>query len=362
MSLDVDLTLARGDGSAGPAFSLQATFAVPSSGATVLFGASGAGKSTLVALLAGLLRPDAGHVRIDDEVLVDTRTETFLAPHERRLGVVFQEPRLFPHRSVRANLLYGRRRRGLAEDAEVTRIVELLGLGDLLTRRPHTLSGGEAQRVAIGRALLTQPRLLLLDEPFTGLDAPRRAEIILQLSRLRDELEVPIVYVTHRREEITQLADRVVQLDGGRIASNRTLEEALASADAAAALDDVPTSLLELQVDAHDEDYALTDLVGAGGRFCIERINAPRGASVRLGIRATDVTLARREPAELSANNVLQGSVTDLVYAGESWADVHLDCAGQRLIARVTRRSAQRLGVARGETLWALVKSTTLRV
>ena len=185
-----------------------------------LFGPSGSGKTTLLHVVAGLIRPHRGMVRVEGRVLADTASGTFLPPHRRRIGYVFQDGRLFPHLSVRGNLAYGRRfapkRERYADPGEV---VALLGLGPLLDRRPQTLSGGEKQRVAIGRALLASPRLLLMDEPLASLDAARKAETLPYVERLRDELRIPIVYVSHSREEVDRLADEVVELRAGRLSN-----------------------------------------------------------------------------------------------------------------------------------------------
>jgi molybdate transport system ATP-binding protein len=182
-----------------------------------LFGPSGSGKSTLLNVVAGLIRPQVGLVRVEGRVLTDTQAGTFVPPHRRRIGYVFQDTRLFPHLSVRRNLAYGRWFTSASERyASPEEIVALLGLGTLLDRRPPTLSGGEKQRVAIGRALLASPRLLLMDEPLASLDAARKAETLPYIERLRDELAIPVVYVSHSRDEVDRLADEVVHLEAGR--------------------------------------------------------------------------------------------------------------------------------------------------
>ena len=216
--LHVDVVKQLGD------FSIEAKF---ESGGRVtgLFGASGAGKTSLINMIAGLLPPDRGTIAIDGTTLDDTSARIHLPPHRRRIGYVFQDARLFPHFSVRRNLDYGRRMNGLPrDDAAQARIVDLLGIGALLDRRPGRLSGGERQRVALARALLGQPRLLLLDEPLGALDADRRAEILPYLEKLRDEAAVPMVYVTHDVDELRQLASHVVLLKRGRVAAFGGLE------------------------------------------------------------------------------------------------------------------------------------------
>src|SRR6266567_934426 len=216
--LAVDVEKRLGD------FSLAARFET-AGGVTALFGASGAGKTTLVNMIAGLIAPDRGRIRLDDTVLFDSAARIDLPAHRRRIGYVFQEGRLFPHLSVAANLDYGRRMRGLARDgAEMARIVNLLDIGHLLDRRPGKLSGGERQRVAFGRALLMRPRLLLLDEPLASLDAARKREILPYLQKLRDEAHVPMVYVSHHAPELKRIATSVVLLDGGRVAAAGGLE------------------------------------------------------------------------------------------------------------------------------------------
>ena len=198
-------------------FSLAAAFETMG-GATALFGSSGAGKTTVANVIAGLLAPDRGRIVLDRQVLFDSEKRIDVPAHHRRIGYVFQEGRLFPHLTVAANLDYGRRMCGLARDrAELERTVALLDIGHLLARRPGRLSGGERQRVAMGRALLMRPRLLLLDEPLASLDATRKREILPYLQRLRDETQVPMIYVSHHAPELKRIATSVVLLDGGRV-------------------------------------------------------------------------------------------------------------------------------------------------
>ncbi len=209
--LRVDVTKQLGE------FSLEASFT--SEGRVIgLFGASGAGKTSLINMIAGLLRPDRGVISLDGETLDDTAARVHVPPHRRRIGYVFQDARLFPHLDVRQNLDYGRRMNRLADDpAQRSRVTELLDIGGLMDRRPGKLSGGERQRVALGRALLSRPRLLLLDEPLGSLDEGRKVEILPYLVRLRDEAEIPMVYVSHDAAELRQLATQIVMLRHGRV-------------------------------------------------------------------------------------------------------------------------------------------------
>jgi molybdate transport system ATP-binding protein len=227
--LAVDVEKRLGD------FSLLARFQT-GSGVTAVFGPSGAGKTTLVNMISGLVAPDRGRIAIDDTVLFDAAKRINLPPHRRRIGYVFQEGRLFPHLSVKHNLDYGRRMRGLPPDlAQLARIISLLDIGNLIDRRPGKLSGGERQRVAIGRALLMRPRLLLLDEPLASLDVARKREILPYLERLRDEVGVPMVYVSHRAAELRRIATSVVRLIGGKVEAAGG-KELLDAADFEAAL------------------------------------------------------------------------------------------------------------------------------
>jgi molybdate transport system ATP-binding protein len=227
--LGVDVEKRLGD------FFLSARFAT-SNGVTAVFGPSGAGKTTLVNMISGLIAPDRGRIAIDDAVLFDSEKRIDLPPHRRRIGYVFQEGRLFPHMSVKRNLDYGRRMRGLPrDDAQMQRIVALLDIGNLLDRRPGKLSGGERQRIAIGRALLMRPRLLLLDEPLASLDIARKREILPYLERLRDEVGVPMVYVSHQAAELRRIATSVVRLSAGKLAAAGG-KELLDAADADAIL------------------------------------------------------------------------------------------------------------------------------
>ena len=211
MTILVDVTRRAGD------FTLAVDFASEGR-VTALFGRSGAGKTTLVNLVAGLARPDAGRIVVDGETLVDTTRGIAVPAHRRRIGYVFQDSRLFPHLSVRQNLDYGRRMNRLPDDsAQKGRIVEMLDIGHLRDRRPGRLSGGERQRVALGRALLSKPRLLLLDEPLGSLDEGRKIEILPYLMRLRDEANVPMVYVSHDAAEMRQLATQIVMLRDGKV-------------------------------------------------------------------------------------------------------------------------------------------------
>ncbi|GJD49143.1 Sulfate/thiosulfate import ATP-binding protein CysA [Methylobacterium crusticola] len=345
------------------AFALEAAFTAEGR-VTALFGRSGSGKSTLVDVIAGLVRPQAGRVVVDGVTLLDTRAGVRVPVHRRRIGYVFQDARLLPHLSVRQNLLFGRWLAPRGEGPDLAAVAELLGLGDLLARRPAGLSGGERQRVAIGRALLARPRLLLMDEPLAALDEARKAEILPYVARLRDEARVPIVYVSHAVAEVARLADTVVVLDGGRVAAAGPAAEILRRADLFPGREAGEAgALLHLRVAAHDEAFGLTRLDGAAGSLTVPRLRDPAGAPVRVGtsvrvrVRARDVLVALERPRTLSARNILAGTVVSLAGAEGPHAAVEIACGGAVLVAQVTRRAVHDLGLGPGRAVFAVVKS-----
>lgn len=343
------------------AFTLQAQFSA-AQGLTALFGPSGAGKTSLVRLIAGLERPQQGRIVLDGAVLVDSARRRCVPAHRRGIGYVFQEPRLLPHLSVRQNLLYGRwfsRRPGLAlgPAPELARVVELLGIGALLGRHPGGLSGGEAQRVAIGRALLSRPRLLLMDEPLASIDALRKTEILPYLERLRDELKIPIVYVSHALDEIVRLATTLVVIDGGRSVACGALDAVLARIDLPILSRRLDAGVvLDATVVEHDPQWQLTALRCAFGVLRVPRIAVTAGSALRIWVRARDVSLAQTAPPDTSILNILPARVVALGGGDEATVDVRLDCNGAPLLARITRLSAQRLALHPGRELQALVK------
>jgi molybdate transport system ATP-binding protein len=350
MSLEVDVDHARGD------FRLTARFtAAP--GLTALFGRSGSGKSTLVDIVGGLVRPDRGRVAIDGHVLVDTERGVFVPKHRRRIGYVFQDSRLFPHLSVRRNLLYGRwfNRDGSGARTDLDSVVQLLGIGHLLERRPASLSGGEKQRVAIGRALLARPQVLLMDEPLASLDESRRSEILPFLERLRDEAGVPILYVSHSVAEVARLATTVVIVTEGRITAVGPVADILPLADSGEG-----GSVLDATVAGHDETFQLTMLASAAGELQVPRLSAPVGAAVRAYIRSRDIMISLRPPEEISALNVLAGRIAAIQpSAAGAQAEVRLNCNGATLIARLTVKSVQRLALEPGKAVYAVIKSVS---
>ncbi len=355
MTLSVDIRSTPGD------FSLDVRF--DSNGpVTSLFGRSGSGKTTLINLIAGLGKPDRGRIAIDDTILLDTAAGIDLPPHRRRVGYVFQEARLFPHMSVRSNLFYGYRRVPEKERwADPTLIIDLLGVGPVLQRRPAGLSGGERQRVAIGRALLASPRLVLMDEPLASLDAGRKDEVLPYLERLRDEMKVPIVYVSHTVDEVVRLADTVVLIDGGQVIASGPVNDVFSRLDLRPYTGRFEASvILRARVINHDAVGRVTVLEHGGGELRVPALPHPTGTEVRVRVRARDVALAVGEIGNLSIRNRLAASVVEIGAPDGAIVEVRLDVAGDPLIARVTRDAVAALDLAPGRQVTALIKSTAI--
>jgi molybdate transport system ATP-binding protein len=339
-------------------FALEAAFDA-AGGLVALFGRSGAGKTSLVNAIAGLLRPDRGRIAIDDIVLTDTERGLFVPARHRRIGYVFQEGRLFPHMTVRQNLLYGRwfaPKGGRA--GEFDQIIDMLGIARLLARRPANLSGGEKQRVAIGRALLSRPRLLVMDEPLAALDEARKAEILPYIERLRDVAGVPIVYVSHQIAEVTRLATTMVLLSEGRVAAVGPPEAVMGRIDLFPLTGRAEAgALLHTRIAGHDAEFGLTILQAAAGELRVPRLDLAVGTTLRVRIRARDVMIALSPPERLSALNVLPGVVAELGRTDGPIVELRLDCAGEALVARLTRRSVETLGLVPGRRVFAVIKS-----
>jgi molybdate transport system ATP-binding protein len=327
---------------------------------TALFGPSGAGKSTVINAIAGLIRPEFGRVVLGGETLLDTDRGVSIPARARRIGVVFQDTRLFPHLTVKANLLYGWQRSGAKADPRgIDAVIALLALERLLDRRPRTLSGGEKSRVALGRALLMNPRALLLDEPLAALDAARKAEILPYLDRLVRETKIPMLYVSHSLDEVARLADRMVLIDKGRVIAQGSLFEVTQRLDLIAGNELLPGAVLEARVAGHDEPHGLSELILGGERLVVPRIDRPVGDAVRIRIDAPDVMLALSRPEGVSANNILPATVAAVEETG-AHADVQLALQDARLIARITRRSLDRMGLKPGVPVFAVIKSVTV--
>jgi molybdate transport system ATP-binding protein len=350
MSLDLDIALAL------PGFALEARFT--SAGAvTALFGRSGAGKTTLTQLLTGHLRPDRGHIRLGARVLVDCAAGIFVPPHRRRIGTVFQDGRLFPHLSVRGNLLYGSWFNHGTAGRNLDEIVALLGLEALLGRSPAGLSGGEKQRVAIGRALLAAPELLVLDEPLAALDAPRKAEILPYLELLRDRLNLPMVYVSHALDEVVRLADTLVLMEAGRVSAAGPIGEIMSRLDLGPGAGRTEAgAVIAARVEAIDPTYGLAQLSFPGGTLRVPADRLTIGQALRLHIRARDVAIALAPPQDLSILNALPVTIAEMA-EDDGAVELRLMLGPSVLVARITRLSAETLGLKPGLAVHALIKS-----
>jgi molybdate transport system ATP-binding protein len=332
-------------------FALDATFA-SDTGITAIFGRSGSGKTTLVNAIAGLARPDSGSIMVNGECLFDAARGIDVPVERRRVGYVFQEGRLFPHLE-------------LADPAkryvEFGKVVELLGLEALLGRRPGNLSGGEKQRVAIGRALLSSPQLLLMDEPLAALDPSRKREVLRYIARLHEEIKVPIVYVTHSVDEIVQLADMVVLMADGRVVATGSVGEVMGRADLRAqGVAFEGGTVIDARVVAQDLEYDLATLEFAGGRLTVPNIDALVGEPVRVRVRARDISIALSAPTDISVLNVLRGSVVDVRPEEDARAVVRVRVGATVLTSRITRYSVKRLALAPGREVCVLIKAVSL--
>lgn len=353
MMLDVDIQHDFGQAS------LDASFRVPQ-GITAIFGRSGAGKSSIINVVAGLDVPKQGRVSLGGRVLLDTKKGINIPVHQRHVGYIFQDARLFPHLNVTQNLAYGARfskgRKPLADQAKV---LDLLGIAPLMSRMPHRLSGGERQRVAIGRALLSAPDILLADEPLAALDEARKAEILPYFERLRDVLSIPILYVSHAPAEVARLADTVVALEEGRVTTCGPVQDVLADPDI------LPTgvrgagAVFEAKVLRHCED-GLTELDVNGVTFVVPHCNRPLGARIRLRIAAQDVMIAQSRPHGISALNLLEGKIARLRVGDGPSAIVVLETKAGTVLSRITRRSLHALRLEVGQSCCAVVKTVSI--
>ena len=355
MTLEVDVALSR------PSFELAASFRT-GPGVTALFGRSGSGKTTLVNMVAGLIRPDRGRILVDGRALFDSAARIDLPSHRRRVGYVFQESRLFPHLTVRQNLLYGSWFRGQSfRLGSIDQIVELLGIGDLLMRRPASLSGGEKQRVSIGRAVLSDPAMLLMDEPLASLDEARKGEILPYLERLRDELDLPILYVSHSVPEVVRLATTMIVLSAGKVLANGPVEEVMGRPELFPAAGRYEAgSVLDARVVAHDAEFGLTELETAGGVLRVPRLDNAVGSRLRVLIRARDVMIATERPHQISALNILAGRIVALQDDGRPIGEATIAVGEGAIRARITRRSMSQLGLAPGREVFAVVKTVAI--
>lgn len=342
------------------AFSLEVDANLPASGITGIFGRSGAGKTTLLRLIAGLDAPDEGLLEIGSETLQDSEERMSTAVHRRRIGYVFQEPRLFPHLDVRGNLQYGYRRATGKRGFDFDAVIELLDLQSLLSRRTHGLSGGEAQRVAIARALLCSPRLLLMDEPVVALDASRKAEVLPFILKAAETLGVPMLYVSHNIDEICQLCDQLLVIDEGLSIASGELQEVLVRTDIPVLAGEEAGAMLVATVRDFDTNYGLSKLITSAGPMWVRGEYAP-DTQVRVRLRANDVSLCRQTPSDTSILNTLPARIIRIKPESTSSVLVHLQAADDQIVARITRKSAVELKLDADDEVIAQIKSVSVR-
>jgi molybdate transport system ATP-binding protein len=343
-------------------FSLEVDLELPGRGVTALFGHSGSGKTSLLRCVAGLEPTAHGSLWVNGECWQDSARGVFVPTHRRDIGYVFQESSLFPHLSVRGNLDFGRRRIApAARRVSLEQATALLGIDHLLERMPERLSGGERQRVGMARALLTSPRILLMDEPLAALDARRKQEILPYLERLHDELDIPVLYVSHAQDEVVRLADHVVMLGEGRVMAAGALHATMARLDLPTAFTEDAGVIIDGRVGAHDDHYHLTRLDFPGGAVFVARQAVEIGQRMRFRVHARDVSLADHRVEGTSIVNLLAVTVQEIVGADTpAHVLVRMDAGGTPLIARITRRSCEQLVVSTGRHMWAQIKSVAL--
>lgn len=343
-------------------FTLEVAQDLALDGITALFGPSGSGKSLLLRTLAGLESRARGRIAFAGQDWLGGSLSRPLPTHRRGVGVVFQDGRLFSHLTVQGNLHFAAKRaREIERSIEFDDVVAALDLSALLDRRSHSLSGGEAQRVAIARTLLMRPALLLMDEPLAALDMKRKAEILSYIERLPDAFDVPILYVSHSVEEVAQLADNMVVLSRGRVAAVGRVQDTLARLDLHPLTGRFEASVvLDGRILRHDPEFALTEVAVGKQSLVMPAIEAPLNAPVRLRLRARDVSLATEKPAGISIRNILPGKVLECrEEAATAYAELLIDIGGPQLRSRITRKSVREMGLAPGAQVYALVKSIT---
>lgn len=350
--LELDFSQQLGD------LTLQVTQNLPAQGITAIFGLSGAGKTSLINAIGGLTKPETGRIALNNRPLFDADKGICLPPEKRRIGYVFQDARLFPHYRVQGNLQYGM---AASMRGQFDSIVSLLGIGPLLNRFPLTLSGGEKQRVAIGRALLTAPEILLMDEPLAALDLPRKRELMPYLEKLAKEVNIPILYVTHSLDEILRLAEKVLVLDNGSVLAMGDLEEVWASNIMRPWLPrEEQSSVLNVSVLEHHPRYDMTALAIGDQRLWIGKVDAAEGTSMRVRVNAADVSLVLQPTANNSSiRNILPAKVLECLEIG-SQVEVKLAMADHIIWARITPWARDELMIRPGQWLYAQIKSVSL--
>lgn len=342
-------------------FSLDVDLTLPGRGVTAIFGSSGSGKTTLLRCMAGLERARSGRLVVNGEVWQDDAASIFMPVYRRPLGLVFQDASLFAHLDVRRNLDYGLRRVPAAQRrVSLDQAISLLGLEKLMQRQSSTLSGGERQRVAIARALATSPRLLLMDEPLASLDLQRKADVLPYLERLHQELDIPILYVSHAPDEVARLADHLVLLEAGRVTAAGPTRELMTRLDLPLAHGDAAAAVIEATVTQLEPAWCLSHLSFPGGQISLPSQLLQTGQRVRLRVQARDVSLTLQPQDGSSVLNVFAATVTALSDDSPGQVMVSLSAGGSTLLARITQKSAAALQLQPGSAVYAQVKGVAV--
>ncbi len=345
----------------GDAFQLDVDLALPASGVTVLFGASGSGKTSLLRCIAGLQSADAGKLIVNGQCWQDSESAVFLPPHQRPIGYVFQQANLFPHLTVADNIQFGCKRLPPPQQpADLAALIELLGIGALLQRRPAHLSGGEQQRVAIARALALNPQLLLLDEPLAALDFKRKQELLPYLQRLQQRLQIPMIYITHSLTEMAQLADHLVVMEHGKVQAVGDLLSILSRVDLPMAQQRDASVVWQVEIAEHDVDDQLTRVRFAGGELWLPLIAASPGTPLRVQIYARDVSVSLERAQSSSILNILPAVIDDIQVAGAGQTLVRLKVASYQLLAHITQKSSRLLQLKAGASVYVQIKGTSV--
>jgi molybdate transport system ATP-binding protein len=343
------------------AFKLDVDLSLPGRGVTALFGPSGSGKTTCLRAMTGLERFPGSYLEVNGEVWQDDERNIFLPTFKRPLGYVFQEASLFPHLSVQRNLEYGMRRVPSAmHQVSLDQAVALLDIGHLLQRNPDKLSGGERQRVAIARALATSPRILLMDEPLAALDSKRKEEIMPYLEKLHDELDIPVIYVSHSADEVARLADHLVLLENGKVVASGATSDLMTRLDLNFAHGDTASALVVATVTAHDASFHLTSAEFSGGQLLLPQQAATIGQQIRVRIQARDVSLSLTPQRDSSILNIVPATVAELSDDAAGQVMIGLDANGTRLLARITRKSCEAMGLTLGTPVFAQIKGIAI--
>ena len=342
-------------------FRLDINFSIPSVGVTALFGPSGSGKTTTINALAGITKPSSGYISIDEKRLFDRKARVDIPIEKRGLGYVFQDGRLFPHLTVEENLTYGMPKTEIVSSRKFE-IFNLLGLEALLNRKPISLSGGERQRTAIGRALLSSPRLLLMDEPLAGLDFARKQELLPYLTKLKKSLKLPIIYVSHQLDEVLRLADNLILLNNGKIIRQGPIEEIVNSREIQSLLGrDEKITFLTCTASPSVSPGGLGKLTFDGGHLWTSAVNFSKADNLRVQLRAQDIAIALKKPDNISIANVLDATVYSIKTSIGPHTDIELTLGNTRIWSRVTNQSATNLNLKKGSKVYALIKSTAIQ-